>query len=446
MVKKILIAIACIVFVILFFLAISILPIKRYDYHTQNFYRVMMDRLDSLNRKDDTQVKGNFSIGYSTVNITPAKRTATAGYGNRKGKLFTSVHDSIFIRTVVITNGKTKVAIVSADLLIIPPTVTLLLPQSLPPGFTLDNTYLSAIHSHNSIGNWAPGLTEFIYGDYDETIVRFIADKINESIVVASKSMLPSTLKTAHIPFNAAVNNRLDDDAPVDSLLHVIEVNRSDSSKLILLSYTAHATCLYSRDLEISRDYPGQVVDQLEDKGYDFAMFMAGAVGSHRGNSPESGWNCVQWMADTIVNKFESSKAELMPLKDSTLIMYRMPLALGKPQVKISKDWGIRPWLFHAAFGESLNYLTVLRIGELVMLGTPCDYSGNLTKDLYATGKENGLQVMITSFNGGYVGYVTPIQYYDSSHYETRLMNWYGPGSGEYMVECMDKLIECVSD
>jgi hypothetical protein len=125
--------------------------------------------------------------------------------------------------------------------------------------------------------------------------------------------------------------------------------------------------------------------------------------------------------------------------------MYRIPLELGKPQVKISKDWCVRPWLFRAAFGESPNYLTVLRIGRLVMLGTPCDYSGELTQKLYDQGKEKELQVMVTSFNGGYIGYITPEKYYERSHYETRLMNWYGPGSGEYLAECMGKLIECVS-
>jgi hypothetical protein len=60
---------------------------------------------------------------------------------------------------------------------------------------------------------------------------------------------------------------------------------------------------------------------------------------------------------------------------------------------------------------------------------------------LYALGKEKGLDVMVTSFNGGYIGYVTPDKYYDVDHYETRLMNWYGPGSGSYMTESLEKLL-----
>jgi len=53
---------------------------------------------------------------------------------------------------------------------------------------------------------------------------------------------------------------------------------------------------------------------------------------------------------------------------------------------------------------------------------------------------------MVTSFNGGYIGYITPLKYYDVDHYETRLMNWYGPGSGEYMQECLLGLLDVVSN
>ena len=84
---------------------------------------------------------------------------------------------------MVIDNGVQRVAIVSADLLIIPPTVTALLEKELPGvGFTLDNTYLGASHSHNSIGNWGKGVMGLIYGSYDDAIVQFIAEKIISSI------------------------------------------------------------------------------------------------------------------------------------------------------------------------------------------------------------------------------------------------------------------------
>ncbi len=447
MIRKILILLASLLGMIVIAIAVSVIPVKRYDYKTQEFYQVMMRRLDSIQHVRIIKAKKNFSVGYAVVNLTPQKPTATAGYAPM-GKPYESVHDSIYVRTMVITNGSTKVALVSADLLIIPPAVTAVLAAELPEiGFRLNNTYLSATHSHYSLGNWSKGVIGVLWGEYNDTLVHAIADRIKESIMMATQNVKPSSIHMGAMPLRSAVRNRLDKpNGGVDSLLHVLEIRRDDNTKLALLSYTAHATCIDQKAITLSRDYPGRLVDELEEQGYDFAMYMAGAVGSHAANPPESGWGCVKWMADTLDATFLQNRNAFARVKDSTLVMYRVPLALGEAEVKISKDWRLRPWVFRTAFGSYPSYMTVLRIGELVMLGTPCDYSGQLTAPLYMHAQQKGLHAMVTSFNGGYIGYITPIRYYDYEHDETRLFNWYGPGNGEYLQECMMKLIDAVAD
>lgn len=80
------------------------------------------------------------------------------------------------------------------------------------------------------------------------------------------------------------------------------------------------------------------------------------------------------------------------------------------------------------------------------MVGTPCDFSGEFNPSLDSLAAKHGLQMMVTSFNGGYIGYVTPDKYYDEDHYETQLMNWYGPGNGAYMNQCIEHLILKTAD
>lgn len=433
--------------VIVFFLLISVVALDRTPYKEKAFYAEMMTRLDSLLHKPVIHPQATFSIGYAKESITPGQRVATAGYAKRRNKLIEGIHDSIFVRTMVIQTTKSKVAIVSADLLIVPPTVVEVLKKRLPEiGFTLDNTYLGAIHSHNSVGHWAGGAAALLYGEYKDSIVNFIADQIIVSIKRASQNTLPASLKSGKIPIRNVTRNRINDNNPVDSLLRVIEVIRSDSGKLILMSHTAHATCLSSRNILLSRDYPGKLVDTFEQQGYAFAMFMAGAVGSHGCKSPESGVNCIDYMANEMSTQFMAGRNILHTVHDSALVMNRVLLTLPKSQAKISMNWGIRPWLFRSALGEFPVYLNALRVGDVVMLGTPCDFSGEFNSQLDLVAKHHNLQTMVTSFNGGYIGYVTPRQYYDVDFHETRLMNWYGPGTGEYMVECMDKMIVSVSD
>ena len=54
---------------------------------------------------------------------------------------------------------------------------------------------------------------------------------------------------------------------------------------------------------------------------------------------------------------------------------------------------------------------------------------------------QKGVNLMITSFNGGYVGYITPDKYYGMDSYETRTMNWFGPQNAAYFEELMQGLI-----
>lgn len=450
MVKKIiryfLLFICILLGLVLLIVSLIVIPVNRYDYRKEPFYGTMMSRLDSLRgARSVPEVSEGFSVGYAAVNLTPPFRTSTAGYGNRKGKPYSAVHDSVYVRTLVIDNGGKRVAIVSADLLIMPPTVTAILNETLAgTGFDLNNTYLGATHTHNGIGNWGTGVATFLYGPYKDSVVQFIAQCIRKSIVEAQERMLPATLKAGAIAVDNAVRNRIENTASVDSLLRVVEVHRSDSSKLLLMSYTAHATCLFSRDLELSRDYPGTLVDAAEAQGYTFAMFIAGAVGSHGCNAPEYGWTCMDWMTDQILTEFNKQRHTLRPVLGSSLAMARVPMELGEMQARVLEGWRLRPWVFRAAFGDSPNYLTALRVGDLVFLGTPCDFSGQLMPPIDSVARQRHVQTFVTSFNGGYIGYITKDVYYDRNHHETRLMNWYGPGNGAYFTECLEKMIDVV--
>lgn len=423
------------------FVAVSIGPVDRTPVTQLAAYDTMHARLEHLNITASAP-SASLRTGYARINITPAAPVATAGYGSRKGQPYRQVHDSIYVRTMVVDNGDKRVAIVSADLLIIPPTVTALLPGKLrDTGFTLDNTYLGATHSHNSIGHWSEGAMTLLYGEYEDSVVHFIADAIVQSVLDASKDMKPSRLAVGAVAAPEPVRNRLTNDGYEDPWLRVLEVKRSDSSKAVLVTYAAHATCSSQKTIELSRDYPGEFVDALEERGYDFAMFMAGAVGSHTTSAPDKDWACMAWMGEQLADTFMQHRSALHAMDDSTLVMVRVPLALSDPQVKISEDWKVRSWLFRSAFGDYPSFLTALRIGDLVMLGAPCDFSGYFHAPIDSLAHQRGLQAMITSFNGGYIGYITPSKYYDLDHYETRLMNWYAPGTGEYMLECMERLM-----
>ena len=77
-------------------------------------------------------------------------------------------------------------------------------------------------------------------------------------------------------------------------------------------------------------------------------------------------------------------------------------LAMPNPQMRIASNLKVRTWLFNKGMGSLEGNISVLRIGRLVMMGMPCDFSGEIYVDnnLEKLFREKDLSCMITSFNG----------------------------------------------
>jgi hypothetical protein len=396
--------------------------------------------------------KNAIRAGWAKVNITPAYTTPTGGYGARRGKHWRIVSDSIWARAIVLDNGSTKAAIIGLDLLITPPTVTAQLKKRLPEvGLRWENVYMGAIHSHNSVGGWAPGLVgQLIAGEYDETIVTSITNGVLNAIRVAQGNMAPVQIGYGETDATDHIYNRIahtGPTGPLDGQIHLLKLQKQTGESALLCSFAGHATLFGGENGDyLSRDYPGSLVDRLEKKSADFAVFLAGAVGS---TGPEgrgkTDFQEIRNYAGDLAARIERTLATIKPKTDSTLAILTLPLGLREPHPRVIGNWRVRPWLFHAVYGDYPSDLKALRIGQTVMLGTPCDFSGEFVADFTPLVRKKGINLMITSFDGGYIGYVTPDRYYDRPTYETRDMNWFGPYNGAYFEEMMMGLVEKLS-
>ncbi|GAB3896520.1 neutral/alkaline non-lysosomal ceramidase N-terminal domain-containing protein [Larkinella knui] len=429
---------------ILLFLAASLAPVDDDPYRKTEYYKHTRQQL--LNLAPPPNPQTGLRAGWAKVNLTPSFTTPTGGYGARKGKHWSTVSDSIYVRTLVLDNGGTKVAIIALDLLITPPTVTEQLKKRLPEiGFRWENIFTGAIHSHNSLGGWAPGLVgELFSGDFDQRVVDHITDTILKSIVSAQKQLAPAQVGFAEIDAPDLVYNRMNDEGKVDSEVRLLKLKKNTGESALLCTFGAHATIFRAADFQyLSRDYPGALVDRLEKQSGSFVAFMAGSVGS-TGSKTKPGkdeFATIRTYADTLTARISPSLPTFRMQTDSTLELLTLPLQLREPQARVTDDWRVRGWLFHSVYGDYPSDLKALRIGQTVLLGTPCDFSGELVADLRREADRKGFNLMVTSFNGGYVGYITPDKYYHKNSYETLTMNWFGPENGAYFVEMMKGLL-----
>ncbi|HQR93810.1 MAG TPA: neutral/alkaline non-lysosomal ceramidase N-terminal domain-containing protein [Sediminibacterium sp.] len=443
--KSIMIIIALVMIAIPFFIRrADRTPIEQTDFHQQ-----MLSIFDSL-KQGPTTIDTNTQLlaGWSKANLTPAKPMPTAGYGKREGKPYQTIHDSIYARAIYLQQGQNQAAIVSCDLLIIPPELTLLLKQKIPAiGMNFSEVYIGATHSHNSIGGWGKRyIGELFAGKYDAAMVEKLAEKIVQAISIAKGKAKPVQLSYASIAQPDLVKNRtVGEKGTEDPFLRMIYLQGLEplAPKAILTSFAAHATTLSDSVMRLSRDYPGQLVDGLEkDLGFDQALHLAGAVGS-MGPEEETGttdWEQLSHVANGLKNAIQQNAISL-PLKPNLKVL-TLKLPMREPQWRFAKDWCFRHWLWTKLYGDYDNEVKMLRIGSLVMVGLPCDFSGELMKDLTDYAATKGKQLMVTSFNGGYVGYITKDSYYDHPGYETRIMNWFGPGNAAYFSEVVRKLVD----
>lgn len=429
-------------------LVFTIAPVDNTPYQETEYYKTAQENLSKIPPTSVVaESKSVIKAGWAKVNLTPAYTTPTAGYGARQGKHWQAVLDSVFVRAIVLDNGVTKAAIVSADLLIIPPDVTVQLKNRLAEvGFSWENIYMGATHSHNSIGGWASGWTgEMFSGKYDPQIVTHITNKILAVIKAANQNLSPVQIGYGQMYQADMIKNRLvGDKGTIDAFIRLLKLQKESGESALLCTYAAHATTLDAdQDKILSRDYPGALVDSLEHKSANFALFMAGAVGSMAPLGEEKN-DTLQLRNEAIglQLEIEHNLKRIQVSTDSTLKIITLPLPLRESHARIAENWRFRPWVFKKLFGDYPADLKVLRIGNVVFVGTPCDFSGELVTNFQQVSVKKGINLMITSFNGGYIGYITPDKYYNMDAYETRTMNWFGPQNEAYLTEMIGKLIE----
>lgn len=423
--------------------AISIEKIVRIPFEKTEHYKEWQKRLDAY---EFSESQGEMSAGWSKVNITPLVPGPMAGYGSRKGKAFEVVHDSVFVRVLAVKNGNGIVYFLSADMLIIPPNVTEKLQVLLKSkDINIKNVHLSATHTHNSFGGWGNSLTGRLFaGSYDPKVEENLAEKFQKAIVNSKSDLKPTKLYYSESVDKEDIRNRLDiDDGWVDSEIRSIIFKRNDGSTANLITYGAHSTVLDSKTMAISRDYPGVLMDSLEKENKTFGIFMAGAVGS-MGPMPrgKDDFDEVNNQAKGVLKHLSLSDNREI---GNTLLSEYLEVPMNKPSARISKNYALKSWAFKYLFGDYPTFIKITKLGNTLILGMPCDFSGELMIELDAYAKSNGIDLIITSFNGSYVGYITSDRLYDRDLYETTTMSWYGYQNGAYFSKLVKEIVNKVS-
>ena len=397
--------------------------------------------------------QGDLLGGFSRVRLSPTvtapqdapdqgrfRSLPLAGYGNRHGKPATRVHDDLFVKAVALKVQGQVGVMVGADALIIPREVEerAVRRLELESGLSREQVYLSATHTHSSLGAWGEGVVaESFAGGFQPGAKIWFSDCIVQAVQEAIKDLKPA--RFGHGRFNASrfVRNRLVGDlGKVDPEFSYAVVEQDAGKVAVLGVYGAHATVLSSDMMEFSADYPGCWQRAVEQATGGVALFLAGGVGSQ---SPVPG---ARGLAGTEEMGQALSRMVIEQLPNTRLTnsivfgVLGLNVIMPPLNVRLSDGVRLRPWLAGKLLpARRQSFLQAFRIADSLWISTPCDFSGELALGIKDFLRVRGTDAIVTSFNGDYVGYVIPSRYYHLSGYEPRLMSFFGPNVPDYFDE-----------
>jgi hypothetical protein len=187
-----------------------------------------------------------------------------AGFQNKRPA--NGVHDDIWARATVIDDGKTKLAIVSVDVIGLGHKYTVDIRKKLNPALGIDYAVVCSTHNHEApdvIGMWGEDYKRGV----DEQWLEFVENQAVKAIEQATKNLRPAKLKFAEDATGA--RHLVNDTRPpkvLDPALFMMQAidAETDSTLGTLVSWGNHPETVWNENLLITSDFPHYVRDGIE--------------------------------------------------------------------------------------------------------------------------------------------------------------------------------------
>jgi hypothetical protein len=306
------------------------------------------------------------------------------------------------------------------------------------------NQNFGATHTHASIGNCIPKFVgESFGGEFQPEVVAWLGDKFTQLILNARKDKKLARFSSDYIRVPNLIRNRIiGEPGRLNDKLNLITFAQDQGKKAAIGIFGAHATTIATWNDKFSGDYPGYFQRSLESRGVDLALFFAGTVGSQTNKGKGEKFEKSKYIGETLA---DSAAVVINQMKyDSVVQMTTITTEIEIPELQafyISDRLRVSPWAAGKLMAEMNSiYLQGVRLNDLVWIAMPYELSGEYGIDLKNALEVAGYNSSLTSFNGQYLGYIVPQKYYYFDTYEARLMGWYGPSMGDYLMELNFKL------
>ena len=377
------------------------------------------------------------------------------GYGARMSKPAEGIHDRIWVKALVLSDGQKKYCIVTMDIVGIPPNVKPMVIDKIKNfGWNAENVLFLPSHSHTSLNMSALNNKNILnlpqLGIFHPELLEFVVKKLAKVITLADNNLKSVVVGTGRKNVEGMNRNRRGAKFS-DKDLTVTRFDLTNGKPLaVLVNWTAHPTLMDENDMWVSGGWPGYLQRELEEWiGNDIvAMYFNGAEGDLSPTPPTGGSHYEKAeiygrkIAKETVEIYHNIKPKSNPIFDFNYNIIDLPKPTAHPTFKATggaeygiDDKGIQI-ILKIMCPEKVG-IGAVRIGELLIVGVP----GELFCELGLKVKNNlstlGINYpVIGGIANEWISYILSAKQYEKGGYEASV-SFYGSGLGETIVRGM---------
>jgi neutral/alkaline ceramidase-like enzyme len=404
-------------------------------------------------------VAEGLEAGVARVDLTPPEdlQASLGGYGERMSRPAEGVHDRIFAKALVVSDGSKRFAMVTADILAFPPPFKPALVERLSgAGWTSDQIMLLPSHSHTSIDMSAINRKNVFgvkqIGIYQPELLELVTTNLAQVIQEAAEKLVPVVVGTSSKQLDGWNRNRRRDDGPSDPELIVTRIDTRDGQPLaVLFNFTAHPTMMGAEHMLFSGGWPGHAQRTLEALvgGGVTAMYFNGAQGDQspagRPDSGPSRWEAAERYGRELGIQVWRTWEATKTVQDVALDYHAQSIELPRPtwHADFMRTGGEEYKLTEDLLTKMLPMICPPRstsisvqLGELVVVGIPGEATAELGLKIKAEAiKTPGSRyVAIGGLADEWISYILTEDQYREGGYEASV-SFYGPTLGKTVVD-----------
>jgi neutral ceramidase len=405
-------------------------------------------------------IGAEMSAAVARVDLTPPleMKSPLGGYGARMNAPAIGVHDRIFAKALLLTDGQRRFVLVTCDMLgLAPPVKQEIVKRLADDGWTSNQLMLLPSHSHASIEMHAINPNNIFalpqVGIHDPKLYEFTVNNFVDLIRrVSALKPVPVKVGTESVQIPGWNRNRRDDSTLTDNELTITRVDTLEDKPLaVLVNYTAHPTFMTEKEMMFSGGWPGALQRTMESLIGDDAtvMYYNGAEGdqapSTRPGSGNSRWEkAARYGLDLGIETAKHWKS--IPTQRNVAFGYHLqtidlPERSWHPDFMSTggKEYGLTEELLTNMLPRLSPAQTTsgsLRLGQLVVIGIPGEMAAGLGLHVKARAREilGAEHPVIGGLANEWVSYILSEEAYQKGRYEASV-SFYGEKLGPSIVQ-----------